>query len=123
MKQQVVTENTKSAHLLSQGIISNGVVFVSGQIHADSELKLVEGSAKDKLDQIMANISEVLAATGTGLDSIVKVTIYVTDMAIMPELNTVYPTYFSDILPAREAVCVKALPLGASIEISVVAEA
>jgi 2-iminobutanoate/2-iminopropanoate deaminase len=69
----------------------------------------------------MKNIQAILNAAGAGLDSIVKVTVYVTDMAVMPELNKIYPNYFSKPLPAREAVCVKELPNGASIEISVIA--
>ena len=76
---------------------------------------------KEKVDQIMQNIAAILKATDTSLDNIVKVVIYVTDMAQMPELNEVYPTYFTEPFPVREAVCVQALPLGATIEISVVA--
>ena len=70
----------------------------------------------------MQNISEILKSAGATLDNIVKVVIYVTDMAQMSELNEVYPTYFNKPFPVREAVCVQALPLGATIEISVVAE-
>ena len=76
---------------------------------------------KEKVDQIMQNIAAILKATDTSLDNIVKVVIYVTDMAQMPELNEVYPTYFTEPFPVREAVGVQALPLGATIEISVVA--
>lgn len=122
MKQQVVTGDTKSAHILSQGIISNGFIFVSGQVHCDAELILVGKTTAEKVAQIMTNIETILKAADATLDDIVKVVIYVTDMSIMPELNEVYPTYFKQPLPVREAVCVKALPLGASIELSVVAE-
>lgn len=122
MKQQVDTGDTKSAHILSQGIISNGLIFVSGQVHCKADLSLVDGSVADKVAQIMANISTILAAADATLDNIVKVVIYVTDMAVMPELNEVYPTYFKAPLPVREAVCVQALPLGATVEISVIAE-
>ncbi len=122
MKQQVVTSNTKSAHILSQGIISNGLIFVSGQVHANADLQLVGETTAEKVDQIMKNIAVILGAANASLDNIVKVVIYVTDMAIMPELNEVYPSYFTALLPVREAVCVNALPLGASIELSVIAE-
>lgn len=122
MKQQITTSNTASAHILSMGIESNGLIFVSGQVHAKPDLTLVEGTVAEKLEQIMKNIAEVLEAAGATLDNIVKVVIYVTDMSIMPELNKVYPTYFKQPLPVREAVCVSALPLGATIEISVIAE-
>lgn len=122
MKKEIITSNTKSAHILSQGIESNGLIYVSGQVHANADLQLVGESTSDKAAQIMENINEVLKAAGAGFNDIVKVVIYVTDMAIMPELNEVYPTYFSKPLPVREAVCVSALPLGATIEFSVIAE-
>lgn len=121
MKEQITTGNTKSAHILSQGIVSNGLIFVSGQVHCNAELELIGETTAKKVAQIMKNIEAILKAADAKLDDIVKVVIYVTDMAVMPELNEVYPRYFSSPLPAREAVCVKALPLGASIEISVVA--
>lgn len=121
MKKQVVTDNKKSAHILSQGIISGGFVFVSGQVHANAELELVGESVADKVAQIMSNIENILKAADSKLDDIVKVVIYVTDMSLMPELNEVYPTYFTEPLPVREAVCVQGLPLGASIEFSVIA--
>jgi len=121
MKQQITTGDTKSAHILSQAIVSNGFIFVSGQVHCDADLQLVGETTREKVTQCMKNIEAILQAADATLDSIVKVVIYVTDMAIMPELNEVYPTFFSDVLPVREAVCVKALPLGASLEISVIA--
>jgi 2-iminobutanoate/2-iminopropanoate deaminase len=121
MKQQIVTSNTASDHILSQGIISNGLIFVSGQVHAKPDLTLVEGTTEQKVAQIMENIAGILKEAGATLDDIVKVVIYVTDMAIMPELNKAYPAYFKKPLPVREAVCVAGLPLGASIELSVIA--
>lgn len=122
MKQQVTTTDAPSAPFLSQAIVSNGMIYVSGQIHNKPDGTIVEGSVRDKLDQIMQNISEILKAADATLDDIVKVVIYVNDMAQMPELNEVYPGYFSQPFPVREAVCVQALPLGATIEISVIAE-
>lgn len=121
MKQQIKTDNTASAHILSQGIVSNGLIFLSGQVHATPDLKLVEGTTAEKVAQIMKNISTILEAAEATLNDIVKVVIYVTDMSIMPELNEVYPTYFEQPLPVREAICVSALPLGASIEFSIIA--
>ena len=122
MKEKVSTDDApKADHILSQGIISNGNIYVAGQIHGKPDGTLIEGSVKDKVDQIMQNISAILEAANATINEIVKVVIYVTDMAQMPELNEVYPTYFKEPYPVREAVCVKALPLGATIEISVVA--
>ena len=122
MKSKVCTDDApKADHILSQGIISNGTIYVSGQIHNKPDGTIVEGSVKEKVEQIMQNISEILKSAHATLDNIVKVVIYVTDMAQMPELNEVYPTYFKKPFPVREAVCVQALPLGATIEMSVVA--
>jgi len=122
MKQQISTGDTKSAHILSQGIVSGGFIFLSGQVHCNSELELVGETTEEKLAQIMENIETILKAADATLDDIVKVVIYVTNMAVMPDLNKAYPTYFKEVLPVREAVCVAALPLGASIELSVIAE-
>lgn len=122
MKTRVSTDSApKADHILSQGIVANGTIYVSGQIHSRPDGSVLEGSVKEKLDQIMLNISEILKSAGADFNDIVKVVIYVTDMAQMPELNEVYPTYFTEPYPVREAVCVQALPLGATIEISVVA--
>lgn len=121
MKKEIESESVGTAPTLSQAIETNGMIFVSGQIHADAQWKLVGGTVEKKLEVIFANIRAILEAADLTLDDIVKATIYVTDMAQMPELNQHYPTYFTAPFPAREAVCVKELPLGATIEISVVA--
>ena len=124
MKKKVeLGRKTGAKGILSEGIVSNGLVFCSGQVHMTSDGKMVEGSVKEKMEVIMANISEVLEAAGSSLEKAVNVTIYVTDMSQMGELNEVYPSYFKGDLPARAAIGVKELPLGATIEISLIAEA
>lgn len=122
MKEIKTSKAPNAPGLLSQAIVSNDFVFVAGQIHITTDGELIEGSTADKVKQIMKNVESILNEADAGLDDIVKVTVYVTDMALMPDLNKEYPTYFSGLLPAREAVCVKELPLGAQIEISVIAE-
>lgn len=122
MKKEISTNKAAAAQIiLSQAIEAGGMVFVSGQIHTDVEWKLIGETVEEKLQVIFSNIQAILEAAELTLDSVVKATIYVTDMAQMPELNQYYPTYFTAPLPAREAVCVNELPLGASIEVSVVA--
>jgi len=121
VKEAISTEDTASNHLLSQAVRSNGFIFVSGQVHVDANLKLVGETTSEKVTAIMGRIQNILKHAGATLDNIVKVVIYVTDMALIPELNETYPTFFSASLPVREAVCVAALPLGAQIEISVIA--
>jgi 2-iminobutanoate/2-iminopropanoate deaminase len=122
MKRVTVTEDAPGAPaFLSQAITTGGLTFVAGQVHADSDNTLVGNTTEEKVAQIMKNISAVLNAAGSSLEDIVKVVVYVTDMSVMPDLNKVYPSYFTEPYPVREAVCVAALPLGASIEISVIA--
>ena len=121
MKQPATTQNAPDAPFLSQAIASNGTIYVSGQIHSKPDGSIVDGSVKEKMDQIMQNISEILKAANATINDVVKVVIYVTDMSQMPELNEAYQSYFTEPFPVREAVCVQALPLGATIEISVVA--
>lgn len=122
MKKKIETTGAPKADaILSQGIEANGMIFVAGQIHSTPDGQMVEGTVTQKVAQIMSNIEAILKAAGASLNDIVKATIYVTDMAQMPELNQVWPTYFEQPLPAREAVCVSALPLGATIEVSVIA--
>jgi 2-iminobutanoate/2-iminopropanoate deaminase len=119
-KKEILIGNASAAHILSEANEANGFVFVSGQIHMTQEGVLIEDSVEVKLAQIMKNITSILDAASLSLDDVVKVTIYVTDMSQMAELNKHYPTYFEKPYPAREAVCVKELPLGATIEISVI---
>ena len=122
MKKRITTDKAPRAdHILSQAITASGIIFVSGQVHVRPDNSLVEGTVKDKLAQIMSNIENILHNAGAELSDIVKATVYVTNMDIMPELNKYYPGYFSVPYPAREAICVTKLPLGADIEISVIA--
>lgn len=123
MKQEVKTDSAQSAKgLLSQALIVDGFIYTSGFIHLTPDGKLVVGSPEDKFRQVMKNIEEVLKAADADFNDVIKVTMYVTDIAILPELNKLYITYFTEPYPVREAVCVKELPLEASIEISVVAK-
>jgi 2-iminobutanoate/2-iminopropanoate deaminase len=123
MKQALTAHDAPDAPFLSQGIETQGVdtIYVSGQVHALPDNTLVGETTEEKVAQIMKNIEAILKTANASLENIVKVVIYVTDMSVMPELNRVYPTYFGNPFPVREAVCVQALPLGASIEMSVIA--
>jgi 2-iminobutanoate/2-iminopropanoate deaminase len=124
MKTKIETHSAPTAPgLLSQAIVSNGIVYVAGQIHSANDGKLVEGSTEEKVHQVMKNLAAILKAADTDFSNVLKVNVYVTDISELPKLNEVYKTYFTkEPLPVREAVCVKALPLGASIEISLIAE-
>lgn len=120
--QKITTDAVaKNDAILSQAVEANGLIFVSGQIHADTEWKLVGETAKEKFAACMNNVAEILRTAGSSLNDVVKATIFVTDMSSVPEINEDYASYFGKTLPAREAICVSALPLGASIEVVVVA--
>jgi 2-iminobutanoate/2-iminopropanoate deaminase len=122
MKERITADGAPKADaIFSQAIVSNGFIFVAGQIHNTVDGAVIDGTVEEKLRQIIKNIEAILKAAGAGLDNIVKATVYVTDIATLPEINKIYPTFFKDPLPAREAVCVKELPLGATLEISVIA--
>lgn len=122
MKQQITTPDAPNAtQVYSQAIKTNSLIFVSGQIHNTPDGVLVDGTPEEKLAQIFKNITAILKAADATLNDIVKVSIFVTDIAYMPLINAVYPSYFAQPLPARESVCVKDLPLGATIEVSVIA--
>lgn len=105
----------------SQAIIDGNMVFTSGQIHLTPDGKLLEGTIEEQTHQIMMNLQAVLKEAGVSFSDVVKTTIYVTDMSIYGKVNEIYGSYFSDPYPARETVCVKELPLGAKLEISMVA--
>lgn len=123
MKTKVQTDRVvlpgKSPH--SQAIVANGFVFTQGMIYLTPEGTLLEGSLEDKVKLIMDNLGEVLREAGAGFSDVVKTTIFVTDMASYSTVNQVYAGYFDDPYPARETVCVRSLPLGAEVEISMVA--
>lgn len=122
MKTKVETTNApKAAGPYSQAIISGNLIFTSGQIHLTPDGKLLEGSIEEKTHQVMKNLQAVLESAGVSFADVVKTTIYVTDMSNYGKINEVYGSYFSDPYPARETICVKELPLGAVLEISIIA--
>ncbi|MBW6441702.1 Rid family detoxifying hydrolase [Patescibacteria group bacterium] len=100
---------------------SNGLVFLSGQVYLTSEGNLLEGTIEEKTHQVMKKLQEVLEKAGVTFENVAKTTIYVTDMSIYGKVNEVYASYFEGPCPARETICVKELPLGAEIEISMIA--
>jgi 2-iminobutanoate/2-iminopropanoate deaminase len=106
----------------SQAVVDGDRVYSSGQIPLDPATgKLVSGDIAVQTRRVMDNISAVLEAAGSRLDLICKSTLFVTDLRDFAAINQVYASYFGSNPPARSTVQVSALPLGASIEIEVVA--
>ncbi len=99
----------------------NGVVYLSGQIALTADGELVNTSIEEETTQVMENLGVLLRAAGLTYNDLVKVTIFLSDMAHYGTVNTVYGSYFTGDPPAREAVAVKGLPRGANVEISGIA--
>jgi reactive intermediate/imine deaminase len=117
----IFTENSSPpAGPYSQAVKANGQIFVSGQIPVDLSGKLVEGSIGEKTAVCCRNISAILQAGGSSLSKIVKLTVYLTDMANFDEMNTTYEQFFVH-KPARACVAVHQLPRGVPVEIDCVA--
>ncbi len=106
----------------SQGFISNGFVFTSGQIPVNPETGEVPASIAEQAEQSCKNVGALLEAAGSGFDKVVKATCFLADMADFAAFNEVYAKYFSS-KPARSCVAVKELPKGVLCEIEVIAEA
>lgn len=122
MKTRIDTPNApKATGPFSQGVIAGNLIFTSGQVYLTSEGKLLEGSIEEQAHQVMKNLKAILEASGVTFKEVVKATIYLTDMADYGKVNGVYGSYLSEPFPARETVCVKGLPLGARLEVSMVA--
>jgi 2-iminobutanoate/2-iminopropanoate deaminase len=106
----------------SQAIRANGLVFVSGQIGLrPGETELVEGGVSGQAEQVLANLAAILEASGSGLDRVVKTTVFLQDMADFAAMNEVYARSFGEAPPARSTVQVAKLPSGARVEIEAIA--
>jgi len=106
----------------SQGISTGDLVFVSGQVPIDPATgALVDGDVAAQTARIFANLAAILESAGSGLDRLVKTTVFLVDLADFGEMNEAYRTAVSDPPPARSTVEVAALPGGARIEIECVA--
>jgi 2-iminobutanoate/2-iminopropanoate deaminase len=101
-------------------ITKGNLVFVSGQVHLKDGV-LLAGSIEEQTHQVMKNVQQLLESVGCSFKDVVKAAVYTTDMSLYARINEVYITYLHEPFPARELVGVKELPLGARIEISVVA--
>jgi 2-iminobutanoate/2-iminopropanoate deaminase len=106
----------------SQGVAVGELIFCSGQVGLDPATgTLVEGSVADETRRALTNLAAVLEAAGAGLDRVVKVTAYLTDMGTFPEFNAAYGEFFGDQPPARATIGVAALPAGARVEVECIA--
>lgn len=106
----------------SQAITAGSFVYTAGQLGMDPETgEFVAGEIQPQTEQALKNLRAVLQAAGSDLDQVVKVTVFLQDMGEFGQMNEVYGRFFSQNPPARSAVEVAALPLGARVEIEAVA--
>lgn len=123
MKQVISTPNAPAAvGTYSQAIVANGMVFASGQLGLNPATGDFAGEDfKSQAEQSLKNVGAILEAAGTSFDNVVKVSVFMSDMANFAALNEVYAQFFKAPYPARSAVAVKTLPKNGLIEIEVMA--
>jgi 2-iminobutanoate/2-iminopropanoate deaminase len=124
MKLKIISTEKAPAAIgpYSQAIQAGNLLFCSGQIPLDPVSgEIVAGDISRQAEQVMENITAVLAAAGTGLEQVVKATVFLVEMGDFGAVNEVYGRYFSGHKPARSTVAVKELPRGVRVEIEVIA--
>jgi 2-iminobutanoate/2-iminopropanoate deaminase len=104
----------------SHAVVSNGLIFLSGQTPIDSSGKIIEGSIGDMTRQCLQNLSTVAEAAGAQLSDAVRMAIYLTDLSKFQEVNEAYGAFFESEQPARTTIGVAALPNNAEVEIDAV---
>ena len=123
MREAISTDGAPAAAgPYSQAIRAGDLVFTAGQLGLDPATG--EFGADDvagQADQALANLAAILAAAGSGLDRLVKVTVYLADIGDWPAVNEVYARVVPEPFPARSAFAVKDLPKGARVEIEAIA--
>jgi 2-iminobutanoate/2-iminopropanoate deaminase len=105
----------------SQGIRAGDLVFTAGQLGIDPATGELAEDVAQQAERALRNVEAILAAAGSGLDRLVKVTVYPAEIGDWPKVNEVYVRLVPEPFPARSAFAVKALPMGGLVEIEAVA--
>jgi len=106
----------------SQAVKTNGLVFASGQIPIDPNTgQFVAGGIEEQTEQVLKNLSAVLEAAGSGLNRVIKTTVFLADMQEFSAMNDVYGRFFNQDPPARATVEASRLPRDAKVEIEAIA--
>ena len=123
MKRVVATKKAPAAiGPYSQGNITGNLIFTAGQIPIDPETgELVEPRIEIQTRRALLNLKAILEEAGSGMEKIVKTTVFLSDMTNFAKMNEIYKEFFSDDFPARSAVQVARLPKDAMIEIEAIA--
>ena len=121
-KKAISTPKGKAIGPYSMAIEAGDLVFISGQIPLDAATgKLVEGNIAAQAAQSLENLKAILDAAGLTFADVVKTTIFLTSMADFAAVNEVYKSYVTEPYPARSTIAVAALPMGAKVEIEMIA--
>lgn len=123
MKEIIQTEHAPHAiGPYSQAIRANGLIFASGQIPTDPQTgQFVTGGIAEQTEQVLKNLAAVLEAAGSGLNRVVKTTVFLADMQEFAAMNEVYGKFFKEQPPARATVEAARLPRDARVEIEAIA--
>ena len=105
----------------AQAVKVGNIVYTSGQIPMTPEGELITGDIHDQARQVLVNLQNLLEASGSSLDKVIKTTIYLTNMDDFIAINTIYAEFFVGRFPARSTVAVKTLPKNVDIEIDAIA--
>lgn len=105
----------------SQAVVVGNLVFTSGQIGIDPRTGELMAGLEAQTEQVFKNLAAVLEAAGSGLERVLKVTVFITSMKEFGKVNEIYARFFRQPFPARSTVEVNALPKGALVEVEVVA--
>lgn len=106
----------------SQAVRTEQMVYTAGQIGLDpATMEVVSGGVEAETRQVLNNLKQVLEAANSGLNYVVKTTVFLRDMADFPKMNAVYAEFFPENPPARSTIAVAALPRGVALEIEAIA--
>jgi 2-iminobutanoate/2-iminopropanoate deaminase len=120
-KHVVASQAPKPIGPYSQGVISGGFLFASGQIPLDpATMEVVPGDIEAQTERVMQNLVAVLKEAKMGVENVVKTTVYLADMADFPRMNEVYGRYLGKEPPARTTIQAAGLPRGVRVEIDLI---
>ncbi|MDR1660779.1 MAG: RidA family protein [Desulfovibrio sp.] len=105
----------------SQALSVGSLIFTSGQLPIEATTKAMPEGIKEQTAISLTNVKNILEAAGSGLDRVVKTTVYLANIEDFAAMNEIYASFFQKPFPARSCFAVKALPLGAKVEIEAIA--
>lgn len=122
MREVTTPDAPQPAGHYAQGIVHNGLVYVSGQLSVDPRSgEKRAGSIEEQTEQALRNVAAVLEAAGSGIERVLKTTVYVSDIALWDRVNAVYGRFFGEHRPARAVVPTRDLHYGFQVEIEAIA--